>query len=253
MLEEISSFVKIFVRKKGEAMSVERLKGEIAALSALDDPIRLKLYRVLVDAADWINRDQAAAALGIARHVAKFNLDRLEEEGLLEVDYKRPSGRQGPGAGRPTKYYRRSTREISVTLPERHYDFAGSLLARAIVDSTQTGAPIGEALRKSARTAGKLIAREVVDRVGANSNQSKIDSTEEKIVEVLAEHGYEPKKDLEGISLLNCPFHSLAKEYTSLVCGMNEDLIHSFLEELPTQLHALLQPEDGRCCIRLVN
>ena len=231
---------------------MERFEGEIASISALDDPIRLKLYQVLINAGDWINRDQAASTLGIARHVAKFNLDKLEEDGLLEVEYKRPSGRQGPGAGRPTKYYRRSTREISVTLPERHYDFAGSLLARAIVDSTETGAPIVEALRKSARTAGKSIAREVVDRVGSISNQSKIDSTEEKIVEVLAEHGYEPKKDLGGISLLNCPFHSLAKEYTSLVCGMNEDLIDSLLEELPTELHALLQPEAGRCCVRLV-
>lgn len=231
---------------------MEQFEGEIASISALDDPIRLKLYQVLINAGDWINRDQAASTLGIARHVAKFNLDKLEEDGLLEVEYKRPSGRQGPGAGRPTKYYRRSTREISVTLPERHYDFAGSLLARAIVDSTETGAPIVEALRKSARTAGKSIAREVVDRVGSISNQSKIDSTEEKIVEVLAEHGYEPKKDLGGISLLNCPFHSLAKEYTSLVCGMNEDLIDSLLEELPTELHALLQPEAGRCCVRLV-
>ena len=235
---------------------MERFEGEIASISALDDPIRLKLYRVLINAGDWINRDQAASALGIARHVAKFNLDKLEEDGLLDVEYKRPSGRQGPGAGRPTKYYRRSSREISVTLPERHYDFAGTLLARAIVESTERGTPIVDALHKSARTAGKSIATEVVDRVGFKSSQSKIYSTEErieeKIVEVLAEHGYEPKRDPEGISLLNCPFHSLAQEFTPLVCGMNEDLIDSLLEELPTELHALLQPEAGRCCVRLV-
>ena len=231
---------------------MERYEGEIASISALDDPIRLRLYRVLINAGDWINRDQAASALGIARHVAKFNLDKLEEDGLLEVEYKRPSGRQGPGAGRPTKYYRRSSREISVTLPERHYDFAGTLLARAIVESTGRGTPIADALHESARTAGKSIAKEVIDRVGVIASQSNIDSTEEKIVEVLAEHGYEPKRDPQGISLLNCPFHSLAQEFTPLVCGMNEDLIDSLLKELPTELHALLQPEVGRCCVRLV-
>lgn len=230
-------------------MSIERHRGEIASISALDDPIRSKLYTFVSEASGWISRDQAALELGIARHVVKFNLDKLEEDGLLEVEYKRPSGRQGPGAGRPTKYYRRSSREISLTLPERHYDFAGSLLARAVVESKDTGTPIVEALHKSARIAGKLIAKEVVDHVGPAVDELKV---EEGIIEILAEHGYEPKSDPWGISLFNCPFHSLAQQYTSLVCGMNEDLIDSLLEDLPTQLHALLQPEVGHCCIRLV-
>ncbi len=230
-------------------MGLERRGGEIASISALDDPIRLQLYTFVSEASEWVNRDQAALELGIARHVVKFNLDKLEEDGLLEVEYKRPSGRQGPGAGRPSKYYRRSPREISVTLPERHYDFAGSLLARAVVESKDIGTPIVEALHNSARIAGKLIAQEVADRMGPSVDEVKV---EEGIVEVLAERGYEPKSDPHGISLLNCPFHSLAQQYTSLVCGMNEDLIASLLEDLPTQLHALLQPEAGHCCIRLV-
>ena len=230
-------------------MSTGRRGGEIASISALDDPIRLKLYTFVIEASEWVNRDQAALGLGIARHVVKFNLDKLEEDGLLEVEYKRPSGRQGPGAGRPSKYYRRSPREISVSLPERHYDFAGSLLARAIVESKDIGTSIVEALHKSACIAGKSIAKEVADRVGPTPDESRVD---EGIIEVLKERGYEPKSDPRGISLLNCPFHSLAQEYTSLVCGMNEDLIGSLLEDLPTQLHALLQPEAGHCCVRLV-
>ena len=42
-----------------------------------------------------------------------------------------PLGR-GPGAGRPTKLYKRSRRQLTVTLPERRYDVAGQLLAGAI-------------------------------------------------------------------------------------------------------------------------
>ena len=45
-----------------------------------------------------MTRDQAAAAVGVARHKAKFHLDRLEAEGLLEADYVRLTGRTGPGA-----------------------------------------------------------------------------------------------------------------------------------------------------------
>jgi len=40
---------------------------------------------------------------------------------LLDNEFQRLSGRQNPGAGRPTKLYRRSGRELSVTLPERRY------------------------------------------------------------------------------------------------------------------------------------
>ena len=61
-----------------------------------------------------------------------LRLDRLVDEGLLEVGFRRLSGRTGPGAGRPSKLYRRSSRQLSVSLPERRYDLAGSLLATAI-------------------------------------------------------------------------------------------------------------------------
>ena len=55
-----------------------------------------------------MRRDQAAADLGIARSVAAFHLDKLADLGLLEVEFRRPPGRAGPGAGRPAKLYRRT-------------------------------------------------------------------------------------------------------------------------------------------------
>lgn len=230
-------------------MDTRDFEEEIISISTLGDPIRRRLYAFVVGVREWVNRDQAAAELGMARHIVKFHLDKLEDEGLLEVEYKRPSGRQGPGAGRPTKFYRRSPREISVTLPARHYDFAGGVLARAIVEAKEFGTPIADALRTSARSAGQSIAKEVSQRIESSSSETTLD---QGISEILAVHGYEPIIDQQGISLLNCPFHSLAKEYTSLVCGMNEDLIDSLLKNLPTDMHALLDPEVGRCCVKLV-
>ena len=32
-----------------------------------------------------VSRDQASDALGVARHTAKFHLDKLAEEGLLQI------------------------------------------------------------------------------------------------------------------------------------------------------------------------
>ena len=81
----------------------------------------------------------------------KFHLDRLVEVGLLDVDFKRVSGREGPGAGRPTKRYRRSPREVAVSLPERHYDLAGLLMARAIDESTLRGGDVVASLHRGRR------------------------------------------------------------------------------------------------------
>jgi predicted ArsR family transcriptional regulator len=69
---------------------------------------------------------------------------------------------------------------------------------------------------------------------------------------VLEEHGFEPRAEDGAVSLANCPFHSLAREHTALVCGMNLALLDGLLESLPgTGLTARLAPDPGRCCVRL--
>ena len=73
----------------------------ISALAALDEPLRRRVYRYVIAQGSPVGRDEAAAALGVARSVAAFHLDRLAKVGLLDVEYRRPPGRAGPGAGRP--------------------------------------------------------------------------------------------------------------------------------------------------------
>ena len=58
---------------------------------------------------------------------------RLERDGLLDSFYARVSGRSGPGAGRPAKLYRRTDREIAVSLPDREYRLAGRLMKYALI------------------------------------------------------------------------------------------------------------------------
>ncbi|MCZ7631147.1 MAG: hypothetical protein M5U19_19820 [Microthrixaceae bacterium] len=91
--------------------------GGLDALRALGEPTRRALYDHVVAVGDWVGRDAAADAVGIERPNAAHHLDRLAADGLLEVDYRRISGRRGPGAGRPAKLYRRALTEIGVTLP----------------------------------------------------------------------------------------------------------------------------------------
>src|SRR5919205_1706207 len=105
------------------------LGSSAAGIGALADDTRRLLYEYVTSQPEPVGRDQAAAALGLRRHTVSFHLDRLAAEGLLDVEFQRLGGRSGPGAGRPSKLYRRADREFAVSLPPRRYDLVGDLLA----------------------------------------------------------------------------------------------------------------------------
>jgi DNA-binding transcriptional ArsR family regulator len=133
------------------------LERDAAGIGALVDPVRRRLYEFVCAQPGLVSRDQAADAIGIPHHQAKFHLDRLTAEGLLESDYARLTGRSGPGAGRTSKLYRRAPRDIAVSLPQREYELAGRLMATAIARSAGTGEPVAEILNRVAREYGHSI------------------------------------------------------------------------------------------------
>jgi predicted ArsR family transcriptional regulator len=223
--------------------------AQVNGIAALGEPTRRAVYRYVAAHAGPVNRDQAASGAGVPRHVAKFHLDRLVEDGLLEVEYARPGGRGGPGAGRPAKLYRRSSHEISVSLPARHYELAGRLLARAVTQAGRDGTAVGDALRQAAGDSGRALGQQARQRAGKHPDESALLAA---TLHELGENGFEPRADPTGVTLANCPFHALAQDYTELVCGMNLDLMTGLIDGLqPTGFHARLDPAPGRCCVRL--
>jgi predicted ArsR family transcriptional regulator len=216
-------------------MEQRPLPDRVSAVSSLDEPIRRALFDHVSRRDAPVSRDQAAAALGLTRSKAAFHLDRLVGEGLLTVEFKRLTGRTGPGAGRPSKLYRRTDDEIAVTVPERRYDFAGQMAFAAIEESTRTG--------ESARAALLRIAGDIGRALGAAAASFE---------SVLEEHGFEPRPDgAGGIVLGNCPFHRLAQQHTETVCHLNLQLLRGAAESSSDQRHTLvLDPAIGRCCVR---
>ena len=217
---------------------------QVSGVAALAEPVRRELYLYVVAQSEPVSRDAASKGVGVARHTAKFHLDRLVEQGLLDVEFRRLSGREGPGAGRPAKLYRRSEREVSVALPARHYDLAGQLLASAIDASAQDGSDVLAALHRSATEAGTEIARTAggADRPDGPAATRR----------VLAANGYEPHTVGGTTTLGNCPFDALAREHTALVCGMNLALVGAVTDDLaPGELVTALEPAPGRCCVVL--
>ncbi|WP_051866147.1 metalloregulator ArsR/SmtB family transcription factor [Streptomyces griseus] len=208
----------------------------VSAVAALDEPTRRRLYEHVVRQPGPVSRDEAAEALGLARQTAAFHLDRLADESLLDVVYERRSGRTGPGAGRPAKLYKRSAQQVTVSLPERHYELAGRLLAQALEESEATGEPVRTCLRRKAKELGT--------RLGAEGQADAFD--------LLERYGFEPRHEGDAILLGNCPFHALAREHTQTVCDMNLHLLGGVLDGLGEGgLQARLAPGPGHCCVRL--
>lgn len=227
----------------------EDLDSRVAAIAALGEPVRRALYLYVVAQAFAVGRDQAAEGAAVPRHVAKFHLDKLVDDGLLDVEFRRPPGRGGPGAGRPAKLYRRSTREVEVSLPDRRYDLAGRLLAQAVMNAAGADEPVAEVLALVARHEGVAVGRDARARLPKRPSARALT---EAGCKALAELGYEPRPEAGGVSLANCPFHALAAEYAELVCSMNHALLAGVLDGLGHRgLGAYLEPAEGMCCVRL--
>jgi predicted ArsR family transcriptional regulator len=218
---------------------VDDFVAQVSGVSALAEPARRALYLYVAGQPEPVSRDQAADGVGLPRHTAKFHLDKLVDEGLLDTEFRRLSGRSGPGAGRPTKLYRRSARQVAVTLPPRHYDLAGQILAAAVETAAAEGVPVLDAVHHAAAEHGRRLGAEARTR-GSGA------------AETLAGQGYEPRTQDGVLVLVNCPFHALAKAHIDLVCGMNLHLITAALDELgESTVTARLDPAPGRCCVTM--
>jgi predicted ArsR family transcriptional regulator len=225
------------------------LSEQLESVGVLGEPARRTLYEYVLGQPEPVSREQAAEAVGIPVHSVKFHLDKLAAAGLLEVEYRRVSGRTGPGAGRSAKLYRRSAREVSLSVPPRRYDVAGEVMAEAIDRAARTGVPVTEVVPVVARDAGRQLA---VAGPPATAAQPQPADDLDRTGTVLEQHGYEPRVVDHELCLTNCPFDRLAADHTELVCGMNLALVQGVLEGLQVgALQARLAPQAGFCCVRV--
>lgn len=200
----------------------------LEAVASLVEPVRRALYDFVAGSAEPVSRDDAAEAVGCSRQVAAYHLDRLAEDGLLAVEFRRLSGRSGPGAGRPSKLYRRSDRDHQVSIPPRRYELA----ARILLEAARAGHLDTEALSAAARRTGHEIGR---DGLGV----------------ALTVTGYDPVTEGGETRFRNCPFHVLREQDRETTCGLNLALVEGMVDGAGSDAEAVLAPEDGYCCVRL--
>jgi predicted ArsR family transcriptional regulator len=243
--------------------------SDLSVLAVLGDPVRRSLYDFVTAQDREVSRAEAAAATGIQRPLAAFHLDRLADAGLVEVTFRRTTGRSGPGAGRPAKLYRRTTAEHQVSVPPRDYRGAAELLA-GVVDMLGGEQELQRAARSRGAAAGRAAMRkqsqgegEVPAPQGDHAPPGEHDplgddaapvSQGQWLTGTLAEQGYQPYPDGPEIRLRNCPFHALAGRYPPLICGMNLALLEGLLEGAAvTGVTARLDPRPDECCVVMIS
>lgn len=218
----------------------QRTFDPIAAVAAIQEPTRRRLYELVIEREAGISRDEAADALGIGRPIVAFHLDRLARVGLVTTAYRRMSGRTGPGAGRPAKIYRRAPTTVAVSLPERRYEVAAELFASAL----EAGDPAG--ILEAAGARGRALGDDARVGLGPDPSGERRDAA---LLETLRQAGYEPRLEGGAILLRNCPFDALVSAHRGLTCGMNLAMLEGIRDGVGETTRAPRPVEiPGYCC-----
>jgi predicted ArsR family transcriptional regulator len=222
----------------------------IRAAAALDDELRWRIHAFIRKRRHSVTREEVATAVGISRRLAAFHLDKLLERGILQADFARPTGRGGPGAGRPAKRYRPSGEQIRVSIPERRYDLAGALFMEAI--RTQApGERSGDAALRVARDRGFDVGSRARKEFGLRKPGSE--QALRAAEHALEPYGFEPyRPSRHEVALANCPFHALAQEAPELVCQVNRSFIEGVVRGLGNEtVQAVLERLPADCCVTI--
>jgi predicted ArsR family transcriptional regulator len=207
--------------------------------------VRRELFFYVCNQDHPVSREEAARALDINRELARFHLNHLEAEGLLEARFERPPGRRGPGAGRPARVYRRSSRRVHLSLPPRSYHLLATILLRAMKDSEDQ--PLAASVSRSAHAVGKVLG--MTARESAKADETLL-SPIDRLEAVVARNGFQPVREIDGtLRLRNCPFHEAVAEDRERVCAINHAFMRGIACGLEAEVEAVLDPGPGRCCV----
>jgi predicted ArsR family transcriptional regulator len=101
------------------------------------------LYGFIRRSREPVNREQAAASVGISRKLAAFHLDKLVEVGLLRASHE-PVGHVRK-VGRTPKVYQPTQAVVRISIPEHQHDLLAEILLDAIIDQH-----VGESAQQAA-------------------------------------------------------------------------------------------------------
>lgn len=241
-----------------------------AITSAFGDPTRREIYLFVRERSEATSEQEGgpgATAAEVAEqfdlhpNVARHHLDKLAGGGYVEVS----TGRNGAGAGRPSKHYRVSTPEMALELPVRHDDLLVTLLGKALsllpndkaeAMAEEVGIEFGRAMaasmgRTDASASGSPAGAATVSQQAA---QRSFQAALHTVADALTAHGFAAHAERHGNGLRivsdHCPFGGAAIEHP-VICAVDRGLVRGMLGSLYGEASAATSESrpmgDDRC------
>jgi predicted ArsR family transcriptional regulator len=159
--------------------------------------------------------------------VARHHLDKLAGGGYLEVEVARSSA---SGAGRPSKHYRATAKDVTIELPVRHDDLLVTLLAKAL-----DRLPAGEA-GALAEEVGLEYGKVMAAALGTSpESQRSFRAALHTVAEALTSHGFAAHAEKRGRELRivaeHCPFGDTAID-NPVICAVDRGMVKGMLGAL---------------------
>ncbi|MGA7096457.1 MAG: helix-turn-helix domain-containing protein [Acidimicrobiia bacterium] len=202
-------------------MDTTTLNARISDLtSALGDPTRRAIYIAVRESAEPLTTSNVAELLDIHPNVARLHLDRLADDGYLKVSHRRPSGKGGPGAGRPAKCYQATAKEVSVHFAPRRFEMLVEMLIRILDDIAPDN------LSLVAEQVGRAYGQEIAAEIGA-PEEPGYEGAVQAVATAMTGLGFSVDPDAEGQRLLtsHCPFGEAATNHPEVICSLDRGIV----------------------------
>lgn len=231
-------------------MDPKTLENRISDLtSALGDPTRRAIYVAVRESSEPLTTSAIAGLFDIHPNVARHHLDRLAQDGYLQVSTNRPARTGGPGAGRPAKAYEATRKEVSVHFAPRRFEMLVDLLMR-VLDSVAT-----ENLPDVAEEIGRQYGAELAAEIGA-PDDAGYDSAVQSVARAMTGLGFSMDPDVDGQRLLtsHCPFGEAATNHPEVICSLDRGIVSGLFGAMAVGCEPVLIPHerpDADCVTRV--
>lgn len=231
-------------------MDTKTFDSSISDLTAsLGDPTRRAIYIAVRESHDAVTTSHIAQLFDLHPNVARHHLERLADDGYLEVSHRPATGKSGPGAGRPAKYYRATTKEVSVHFAPRRFEMLVEMLIR-VLDEV---AP--ENIGQVAESVGRAYGEELASEIGV-PDEPGYDGAVRAVATAMTGLGFTVDPDVPGQRLLtsHCPFGEAATSHPEVICSLDRGIVAGMFGGLSYHCSPVVIPHtdlDGECVTRV--
>jgi len=231
------------------ALTPDEFQAAVTAVtSAFGDPTRREIY-VFAHGSDLgVTAAEVAERFELHPNVARHHLDKLAAGGYLDVAVERP----GLSAGRPSKRYRSSGKEMGLEFPARRDDLLITLLARALAL-----VPL-EAAEAMAEEVGLEYGRSLAATMAPAEGHRSLQVALHAVADALTAHGFAAHtSDRDGaLAIISevCPFGPAAVQHP-VICAVDRGMVKGMLASLygdTVPETSASRPQGDRVCVTLV-